>query len=128
MNQPYDQTDRRPPPPGYPPHDYSQPHPSRGYPPPGYPPPGYPPHAYPPSNGLATASMVLGIVALVLTFIPIIGLLAWILAPLALILGFVGMSKPNLPKGQAIAGVITGGLALLMCLLWASALFWVRIR
>lgn len=135
MNQPYD---RRPPhgqphaQPQHPHHSqphHSQPHYSQQYhsqygaPPGGYPPPGYPPYGYPPrSNGMATASMVIGIIALVFTFIPFIGLISWLLAPLAIIFGIVGMSQPDLPRGQAIAGLVTGGLALLMCLAWATLL------
>jgi thiamine transporter ThiT len=71
------------------------------------------------SNSMGTAAMVLGIIALVLSFIPIIGMVSWILAPLAIILGIIGMQR--VPKGTAIAGLVTGGIALVICLLWALA-------
>ena len=45
----------------------------------------------------------------------------WILAPLAIIFGIIGMNKAGLPKGGAIAGLVTGGIALLICLLWVVA-------
>ena len=68
----------------------------------------------PASNGLATASMVLGIIAVVLFwsfgFSALIGIVA-------VVLGAVGVSKSSsLPnragRGQAIAGIITGGLGI----------------
>jgi hypothetical protein len=71
-----------------------------------------------PSNGLGTAAMVIGIIALILSFIPILGLLSWILAPLAFILGFIAVLKPGAPKGGAITGLITSGFAFLICLAW----------
>jgi len=69
------------------------------------------------SNGLATTSMVLGIISIVLVFIPIIGMIAWILAPLGLILGFVAVGKPY-GRGAAIAGLICSGIGLLVCIGW----------
>jgi hypothetical protein len=64
------------------------------------------------SNGLAIASLVLGIVSLVLFWA--FGLSLFI-GGLAVVLGAVGLSKSNsMPnrtgRGQAIAGIITGGL------------------
>lgn len=69
-------------------------------------------------NSMGTAAMVVGIIALVMSFIPIIGLIAWILAPLALILGIVGLNRAGAPRGGAIAGIATGGVALVICMLW----------
>jgi hypothetical protein len=71
------------------------------------------------SNGMGTAAMVIGIIAVILAFIPLLGLISWILAPLAIIFGIIGMTRQNAPKGAAIAGVATGGVALVVCLLWA---------
>ncbi len=72
--------------------------------------------ATPQGNGTGTAALVLGIIALVCSFIPIIGLLSWLLAPAALITGFIGMKQE--PRGTAIAGVVTGAIALVICILW----------
>jgi hypothetical protein len=74
------------------------------------------------TNSMGTAAMVIGIIALVLSFIPVIGMISWILAPLALIFGIIGINRVGAPKGGAIAGIATGGVALLVCLLWALAL------
>lgn len=65
--------------------------------------------APPEKRGLAVASMVIGIVAIVLSFIPVIGFLSFILGPIAVILGIVALIKKR-GKGQAITGVITGAL------------------
>jgi hypothetical protein len=89
------------PPPGYAPQGYPPP----GYPPPGYPPPGYPAGAWGPpasgTNGLAIASMVLGIVWIY-----------WIGSILALIFGYVARSQlkrnPQNGGGMAIAGIVLG--------------------
>ena len=68
-----------------------------------------------PKNGIGIAAMVVGIVALLLCWIPFLGLL---LAIVALVLGIVGIRKVSrgeaTNKGMAIAGVVTGALALLL--------------
>lgn len=77
-----------------------------------YTPPGqYPPQQYVPvqkTSGLAVGALVCGIVGFV---IPPVGLVG-------LVLGIVALSKRRSPtepgKGQAIAGVVCGGLSLLM--------------
>jgi hypothetical protein len=74
-----------------------------------------------PSNGMAIASMVLGIVSIITAIIPFIGMIAWILAPLGLILGFIALNKPG-GRGMAIAGLITSGFGLLICILWVVGL------
>ncbi|MBS1118453.1 MAG: putative rane protein [Deltaproteobacteria bacterium] len=86
-------------------------------PPPGAPPggPGYAPGpqgAPPQGNGMAVAALVLGIIALVLFFIPFLN---WILAILGIVFGAVGMSKANKiggrGKGLAMTGLILGVLS-----------------
>ncbi len=107
------------------------------YPPPGdqpgwsNPPPNPPPPGYggsygnqggyggpPPKNGIGIAAMVVGIVALFLFWIPFLGV---IVAIVGLVLGIVGIRKASrgeaTNKGMAIAGVATGGLALVGSLL-----------
>lgn len=73
--------------------------------------------AAPPSTGLAIGSLVVGIIALLLAIIPIIGMLSWILAPAGLIMGVLAVNKPA-GKGLAIGGIVTSVLALLVCILW----------
>ena len=68
-------------------------------------------------NGMATASLVLGIIALVMVWIPLIGMIAWILAPLGLIFGLISLGKPT-GRGLGIAGTICSAIALLACIGW----------
>jgi hypothetical protein len=74
----------------------------------------------PQSNGLATAAMVLGIVGLVLAFIPLLGLLSWAICPAAIIMGAMSVNKAT-GKGFAITGIITGIIGLLICIAWVTA-------
>ncbi len=62
---------------------------------------------------MAIAAMVLGIVALVLSFIPLIAILTFLLGPLAVVLGILALVKRR-GRGQAITGIVTGGLGLLI--------------
>lgn len=64
-------------------------------------------------NGLAVASMVVGIIALLMCTIPIIGL---ILGIIALVLGIMGLKKTD-DRGMAIAGISTGGLSIFINIL-----------
>lgn len=73
-------------------------------------------HGPPPSNGLATAGLVLGVVALVLFWTVVLGL---ILGILAVVFGAIGMKRAStLPGrhlwGRGLAGVITGAAAILL--------------
>ncbi|MHA6803403.1 DUF4190 domain-containing protein [Salinifilum ghardaiensis] len=64
-----------------------------------------------PRNGLGTAALTLGIIGLVLAFIPIIGFFGFLLGVLALIFGIVGGLRTR--KGQATnSGVAWTGLGL----------------
>ena len=54
-------------------------------------------------SGAAIASLVLGILGLVCSIIPIIGLISWLLAPAALITGGTGL-KSTTSKGLRSAG------------------------
>ena len=94
-------------------------------PPPPSPTPGVlaPPYLFatPASNGLATAAMVLGILGVVLFWVPLIG---FGLAILALVFGAIGVSKANMGsggKGQAVAGMVLGAIGVLLPILVLSA-------
>ncbi|MBO0832816.1 MAG: DUF4190 domain-containing protein [Actinobacteria bacterium] len=98
-----------PPPPGYPPPGYGPP----GYGPPGFPPPGYGPPGYPvayerPTDGLAVASLVLGILGLIILYV--IGPI------LAVIFGHVSLRRTATGekegRGMAIAGLVLGYLGI----------------
>lgn len=70
-------------------------------------------------NGLATASLVLGILAMLTVWIPFFGMIAWILAPMGLVFGLVGLGKPN-GRSVAIAGTVCSALGLIGCFAWVA--------
>ncbi len=91
-----------------------------------YQPQQQPAYSAQPTNGMAVASLVCGIVGLVFSFIPIIGIIAWPLVILGVIFGGVSISKanetPGAPKGMAIAGLTCSLIGLFICILWAAAI------
>jgi hypothetical protein len=78
-----------------------------------------------PTNGMGVAALVLGIVGLVFSFIPVIGVIAWPMVILGVVFGAVGISKagkaPGTPKGTAIAGLTCSLVGLVICVLWLAA-------
>lgn len=91
-------------------------------PPPGFPPPpAYPVKAK--TNGLALASMILGIVGitvgLCLIFFPVMPILA-------VVFGHLGLSQTRSTgapgRGYAIAGLVTGYIGIALAILWLIAI------
>ncbi|MGP5071090.1 hypothetical protein ACTXOR_09260 [Arthrobacter rhombi] len=72
----------------------------------------------PVATGLTKAALIIGIVAIVLAFIPVVGFISFILGPLALILGIIGLVKQVPRRGYAITGIITGAAALIVCIIY----------
>ncbi|MQM27258.1 DUF4190 domain-containing protein [Glycomyces sp. NEAU-7082] len=102
-----------PPPPGS---GYS-PYATGPVPPPPMPPPphgreGAPPPARQERNGLGKAALILGIIAVALSFVPGLNVFTWPLGVLAIVFGAIGWARAN--KGQAtnkpiaIAGLVLG--------------------
>ena len=89
--------------------------------PPPLPPRPRPPRRLPPGNGLGTAGLVLGIIALVFAVIPIVGVIAWFIWPVGLVLALIGFARVRsgeaTNRGPALAGAITSGVAAAVCLL-----------
>ena len=90
-----------------------------------YAPPAQPIKAPPsPGSGPATASMVIGLVGIMVSCVGLIGLgwLSLVLAAIGLILGFVGLKSPD-RKGQAVAGILLNSfwvlVALVLIVFWA---------
>ncbi len=67
------------------------------------------------SSGLSTAGMVLGIIAIVLSFIPIVNNVAFVLAVLAFIFGIIALAKKQ-SKGKAITAIILAVLSIVITL------------
>jgi hypothetical protein len=87
------------------------------------PPPGfeqYPAAGVPQTHGKATASMVCGIVGLVLAFVPLLGLTSLVLAPVAIVMGVQAKREIRASEGRltgrgmaqagVVCGIITAGL------------------
>lgn len=78
---------------------------------------GYPPQPPPPqSKGFGIASMIVGIIAVVLAFIPLIGIASFVLGLVAIGLGIFAVTKRR-GKGQGIAGIITGAASIVVALI-----------
>jgi hypothetical protein len=71
----------------------------------------------PSNNGVAIAAFVAGVIAIVLSWIPLFDI---VLAAPAVILGGLGISRANrthgMGKGLAIAGLILGAISILVTL------------
>ncbi|GAA0231911.1 DUF4190 domain-containing protein [Cryptosporangium japonicum] len=71
-------------------------------------------------NGLAIGSLVVGILALVASWVPIAG---WILGAVAVVLGVLSRRQAKAGNGLALAGLILGAVAFVI----STALFLVAI-
>lgn len=70
---------------------------------------------------MGIASMIIGIIALVVSFVPFCGTWALIPAIVGLVLGAVDMAKKikaNQPRGMAISGVVMNILAIVVIFSW----------
>jgi Na+/melibiose symporter-like transporter len=71
---------------------------------------------------MGTASLVIGIVCVVLSLCPVIGLLALLPAVLGFVLGIVDVVfkvRKNVSKGHGIAGIVLNSTALLFIVIWS---------
>ncbi|ABY25041.1 hypothetical protein RSal33209_3329 [Renibacterium salmoninarum ATCC 33209] len=75
----------------------------------------FPPSA--PGKGLGITALVLGIVAFVLAFLPIINFVSYPLAIAAIILGIIGFAKKGASKVMPIVGGVLGVLALIIAII-----------
>jgi hypothetical protein len=78
-----------------------------------------------PRNGLGTAGFVLGLIGLLFSFIPLIGVVAWPMVILGLVFSLVGFSRARsgqaTNKGLALTGAILSVIGLLICILYVTA-------
>lgn len=92
--------------------------------------PAYGQNAYPQppqrtGNGFGVAALVVGIIAVLLAWLPIINIGAIVLGVIAVILGILGVRKKWAGKGMSIAGIVLGAVAILLSviILVATAAF-----
>lgn len=72
---------------------------------------------------MGIASMVIGIISIMVAFIPFCGIFTLIPAGIALILGIVDVaikSKKECGKGCGIAGIVLNAAAIVITILWYS--------
>lgn len=70
---------------------------------------------------MGVAALILGIISLIIGFIPFCGMIAFVPAVIGLILGIVEIvskSKKSEPKGMGIAGLVLSALAILIMIWW----------
>ena len=66
-----------------------------------------------PTPGHGTGSLVLGIIAVALSFVPALNWIGLVLAIVAVILGIVGLGKPS-ARSRSLVGLILGGVAFVL--------------
>jgi len=72
------------------------------------------------TNALGFAAMVCGGLALLLSFVPVVSIASWALAPIAVILGVVSLNAEE--RRPSLLGVGLGIAALAVCIFWAVML------
>ena len=105
------------------------PPPQYGYstsPPPyyGQPSVGYQPYGAPvarPSNSSALAGLILGIAGLCVAWIPLLGIVAWLVNGLGMLFSVLAFRR-NDPETRtmSLVGMVLNGLALLVCVGWVA--------
>jgi hypothetical protein len=72
----------------------------------------------PDHNALGKAAFIIGLIGLVMSFVPIIGFVSWLLGPLAIIFGLISLRRQS--RSLAIAGIIAGVITLFVCYSWVK--------
>lgn len=67
-------------------------------------------------NGVGLAALIVGIVAVLLAFIPFASFVAFLPALAAIVLGIVGLVLEGRSRGTSVAGLILGGVALIVAI------------
>jgi membrane-bound ClpP family serine protease len=71
-------------------------------------------------NGFAVTALVLGIIALVLAFVPVVNIVSFALGVVAIVFGIVGLvtaRSRRTGRGMSITGLVLGVLALAVAIL-----------
>jgi hypothetical protein len=74
-------------------------------------------------NNAAVVGATLGSVALFVSLIPLIGIIAWVLAPIGLVSSGMGLlvgASRRVGRVAAVWGLLASGGALLVCMAWAA--------
>lgn len=76
-------------------------------------------------NNAAVIGATLGSVSMFLSLIPLIGIVAWVLAPIGLLTSGIGLlvgTSRKVGRVGALWGLLTSGVALLVCMAWTALL------
>jgi hypothetical protein len=76
-------------------------------------------------NNAAVIGATLGSVSLFLSLLPLIGIVAWVLAPIGLLSSGIGLlvgASRKVGRVGALWGLLTSGVALLVCMAWLALL------
>lgn len=70
----------------------------------------------PETNGAnSTIGLVFGVISILVAWIPIIGIIAWVTGGLGLLFSFLGFKANDSTRTMAIVGLAINGVALLIC-------------
>ena len=75
-----------------------------------------------PTNGLAIASLVLGIVSIMFVWIPVVGLLGTLMAIIGLVLGILALRQPT-GRGLAVSGLVCAGVSMVITAVYVFGFF-----
>jgi hypothetical protein len=79
-----------------------------------------------PRNGLGTTGFVVGLVGLIFSPIPLVGIVAWPLVVLGVIFSAIGYARTRsgvaTNKGLSIAGLAVSVVGLVICILWVAVI------
>lgn len=73
----------------------------------------------PRTHGVTVFAMITGIVAAVISLVPFIGFLSFVLGPLAMVLGIVAIAKRIPSRGFSVTALVTGTFGVLVSILYA---------
>jgi hypothetical protein len=86
--------------------------------------PGSSPPAAAPQNSFGIVGFVLGLLGLIFSIIPLIGIVAWPLVILGLVFGGIGLHRARqgraTNKNVAIAGIVCAAIGLIICIIYAT--------
>ena len=76
------------------------------------------------TSSAALTSLVTGLIGLIVSWMPLYGLMGWFLGPMALISGVRGLRRgTGKEKAMSVAGMLCGVLTLGVCTAWAVLFF-----
>ncbi|QXQ10915.1 DUF308 domain-containing protein [Paeniglutamicibacter sp. Y32M11] len=72
----------------------------------------------PRSHGMTIFAMIIGITAAAISLVPFLGFVAYVLGPVAMVLGIIGIAQRYRRRGYSITALVTGTFGLLVSVLY----------